>query len=104
MRFAIVLPLFRLPDLNRLNVIRWLVNLIVLNFFNGGGMAKKKVQHGGKRKGAGRKIENPEGRTVFIGATVPETLVERLDALAAEREWNRSKAVTEAIRGLLDAN
>mgnify|MGYP001559600408 CR=1 FL=1 len=63
-----------------------------------------KSRHGGKRKGAGRKIENPEGRTTLIAVTVPGELVERLDALAAEREWTRSKAVTEAIRGLLDAN
>jgi metal-responsive CopG/Arc/MetJ family transcriptional regulator len=41
---------------------------------------------------------------MMVAVTVPETLVERLDALAAEREWTRSKAVTEAIRGLLDAN
>jgi hypothetical protein len=67
-------------------------------------MAKKKAQHGGKRKGAGRKVANPEGPTMMVAVSVPETLVERLDALAAERQWNRSRAVTEAIRGLLDAN
>lgn len=67
-------------------------------------MAKKKAQHGGKRKGAGRKIESPEGRTTLIAVTVPGELVERLDAYAEERDVTRSKAVTEAIRGLLDAS
>lgn len=64
-------------------------------------MAKKKP-HGGKRAGAGRKPVNPEGRTVVVAATVPEELVDQLNALAAKRDWNRSQAVTEAIRGLLD--
>jgi hypothetical protein len=63
-------------------------------------MAKKKAAHGGARPGAGRK-PNPEGRAVTVVATVPEGLVERLDALAEAEGWNRSKAVTEAIRGLL---
>ena len=61
----------------------------------------KKTQHGGKRIGAGRKPVHPEGRTVTVAATVPEGLVERLDLFAERREWNRSKAITEAIRGLL---
>ena len=61
----------------------------------------KKPQHGGKREGAGRKPTHPEGATVNIGATVPAGLVERLDAMAAKKGWNRSEAVTEAIRGLL---
>jgi len=76
-----------------------------LNYYKkskGGGMAKKK-QHGGKRKGAGRKVANPEGKVVVLAASVPGELVERLDGLATERGWNRSQAVTEAIRGLLDA-
>jgi hypothetical protein len=61
-----------------------------------------KGQHGGKREGSGRKVANPdEGRTVTIAASVPSGLVERLDALADKRGWNRSAAVTEAIRGLL---
>jgi Ribbon-helix-helix protein, copG family len=64
-------------------------------------MAKKK-QHGGKRKGAGRKA-GPEGRAVVLAASVPSELVEQLDSLAKKRGWNRSQAVTEAIRGLLDA-
>lgn len=65
-------------------------------------MAKKR-QHGGKRVGAGRK-PSPEGKTVLVGATVPAELVEKLDAFREERGWNRSKAVTEAIRGLVSAD
>jgi len=64
-------------------------------------MAKK--THGGKRSGAGRKPTNPEGPTITVAASVPEQLVEKLDALADKSGWSRSKAVTEAIRGLLAA-
>jgi ribbon-helix-helix CopG family protein len=60
-------------------------------------------QHGGSRPGAGRKVSNPEGRTVPLGAAVPEALVAQLDELAEQRGWNRSKAVTEAIRRLVKA-
>ncbi len=62
-------------------------------------MAKK--QHGGSRAGAGRKIANPEGPTIPVAASIPQSLVERMDAIAAKEEWNRSRAVTEAIRLLL---
>ena len=62
-------------------------------------MAKKK--HGGARKGAGRPIANREGRTVTIAASVPESLAASLDELATVRGWNRSKAVTEALRKFL---
>ena len=65
-------------------------------------MAKKKA-HGGKRKGAGRRVVNPEGRTAAVVATVPGELIARLDSFAKERDWSRSQAITEAIRGLLDA-
>jgi metal-responsive CopG/Arc/MetJ family transcriptional regulator len=34
-------------------------------------------------------------------ASVPESLVAGLDMLAESEGWNRSRAVTEAIRGLL---
>jgi hypothetical protein len=61
-------------------------------------MAKK--TWGGKRKGAGRK-PSAEGRTVLVTASVPEPLVTELDYLAESEGWNRSQAVTEAIRGLL---
>lgn len=63
-------------------------------------MAKAK-QHGGKREGAGRKPSNPEGATVVLAASVPGSLVTELDALAQAKGWNRSEAVTTAIRGLL---
>jgi len=59
-------------------------------------------QHGGHRKGAGRKPANPEGKTVTIAASVPGELVDKLDAVAEQNNWNRSQAITEAIRGLLD--
>ena len=62
-------------------------------------MAKK--QHGGKRAGAGRKQANPEGPAVVVTASVHSGLVERLDAVAEQKGWKRSEAVTEAIRGLL---
>ena len=52
------------------------------------------------RPGAGRK-PSAEGLAVTVVATVPGGLVERLDALAKAEGWGRSKAVTEAIRGLL---
>jgi len=62
-------------------------------------MAKKK-QFGGKRKGVGRPI-GPDGPTVLVAVTVPQKLVSDLDRLCESKEWKRSKAVTEAIRGLL---
>ena len=60
-------------------------------------MAKKR-QHGGKRPGAGRKPANPEGATMTLTVTVPESLVTSLDAIADNEGWNRSRAATEAIR------
>ena len=65
-------------------------------------MAKK--QHGGKRPGAGRKVADlDEGPTITMAASVPSSLVDKLDELAARKAWTRSRAVTEAIRGLLSA-
>ena len=61
----------------------------------------KKLQHGGKRPGAGRKPANPEGATVILTATVPGSLVDDLDRIAESKGWNRSRAVTEAVRGLV---
>jgi hypothetical protein len=75
--------------------------LNLYNYFKKAGKMTPTTGHGGKREGAGRKPINPEGPTINIGATVPESLMERLDALAERRGWNRSEAVTEAIRGLL---
>lgn len=63
-------------------------------------MAKKRPQRGGAREGAGRPV-GPEGRTVTLAATVPESLVADLKAHAAAEGWSVSKAVTEAIRGLV---
>ena len=63
-------------------------------------MAKKK-QRGGKRPGAGRPTSNPEGHTVLVAVTVPETLMDRLDGVAEANGWNRSEAVTRAIRGFV---
>lgn len=63
-------------------------------------MAKKKPTRGGKREGAGRKA-NPEGKAVLVTASVPGELVEQFDQLRETKGWNRSQAVTEAIRGLL---
>ncbi len=61
-------------------------------------MAKK--QHGGKRTGAGRP-ESPDGPTAVVAVSVPKALTEALDKLSKAEGWNRSQAVTEAIRGLL---
>lgn len=61
----------------------------------------KKAQHGGKRKGAGRKSTNTEGKTVLVAVTVPGALVKQLNAISKKRGWNKSQAVTEAIRELI---
>lgn len=42
-----------------------------------------------------------EGKAVTVVASVPESLVTRLDALAKEEGRGRSQAITEAVRGLL---
>ena len=63
-------------------------------------MAKKQSKRGGKREGAGRPVGD-EGRAVTVVASVPETLVDGLDARAKQEGWSRSRAVTEAIRVLL---
>jgi hypothetical protein len=58
-------------------------------------------EHGGKRAGSGRKPIDPDSQTVKIAFNIPESLLERLDALAAKRGWNRAQAVREAIQGLV---
>jgi hypothetical protein len=63
-------------------------------------MAKKKA-HGGKRKGAGRKPVDPDEKALLVSVTVPAKLVTQLDELREKRGWNRSQAVTEAIRELV---
>lgn len=62
---------------------------------------KKKTTLGGSRPGAGRNIVHPEGKTIPLVASVPEALVERMMAIADHKQWNRSQAVTEAVRLLL---
>ncbi len=64
-------------------------------------MAKKKPGRGGPREGSGRPVENPEGKTITIAASVPEGLVAELKARVAAEGWSVSGAVTEAIRSLL---
>lgn len=82
--------------------IRRLVNLIEYIFSGNAEMAKKKQSTvGGARPGAGRKVVHPEGATVPLVASVPASLVERLMIVASEKGWNRSEAVTEAVRALL---
>ena len=62
-------------------------------------MPKKR---GGARPGAGRKV-GPDGPTAMVAVTVPESLITKLDELATDKGWNRSAAVTEAIRRLVKA-
>jgi hypothetical protein len=61
----------------------------------------KKAAHGGPRKGAGRPPKDDGTKTVVIAASVPEDLATKLDTFAQTKGWSRSKAVTEAIAGLL---
>jgi hypothetical protein len=61
---------------------------------------KKAVGRGGAREGAGRPI-GPDGPTMVVAVTVPESLMTDLDAYADAKGWKRSKAVTEAIRKLV---
>ena len=62
-------------------------------------MAKKKT-HGGSRKGAGRKVSK-DGPSKTIAASVPEDITKTLDRLAKKMGWNRSQAITEAIKLLI---
>lgn len=61
-------------------------------------MVKKK--HGGSRIGAGRK-PTADGPTIVVGASVPSALMDRLDSIADKKGWNRSTAITEAVRLLI---
>jgi hypothetical protein len=63
-------------------------------------MAKKKAQHGGARKGAGRPPKT-EGKVVTIAVTVPGELADELDSFAEAKGWTRSRAVTEALAAML---
>ena len=87
-------------------VIRLRLSMLetIIIFFKAAKMAKKrKMPHGGRREGAGRPPMNPDEKARVVAVTVPGELADRLDAYAAKMSWNRSQAVTEAIRGLLDA-
>jgi hypothetical protein len=59
---------------------------------------KKKRQHGGFRKGAGRKPAHPEGSTERKSYSIPAVLVARIRRWGQSRGLNESEAVTEAIR------
>jgi hypothetical protein len=61
----------------------------------------KRDGRGGKREGAGRKPVHPEGATILVAVTVPALLMDRLDGMAEANGWNRSEAVTQAIRGFV---
>jgi metal-responsive CopG/Arc/MetJ family transcriptional regulator len=50
---------------------------------------------------SGRPI-GPDGPTSVLAVSVPEKLIAELDEFCETKEWKRSKAVTEAIRGLLN--
>jgi hypothetical protein len=60
----------------------------------------KKASHGGARKGAGRPPKE-DGKAVTIAVTVPEDVAADLDAFSKANGWSRSRAVTEALRGLI---
>jgi hypothetical protein len=60
-------------------------------------MAKKKSR-GGTRHGAGRPTSNTEGVTTVVTVTVPVALMELLAGIAEANGWNKSEAVTQAIR------
>lgn len=62
-----------------------------------------KKPRGGRRKGAGRPIANPEGPVRKLDISVPPALADELDALWGDgKRWaKRSEVVTEAIRRLI---
>lgn len=65
---------------------------------------KEKKSHGGKRAGAGRKEKEADKKAAAITVTVPPDLLALLDELREREGWNRSQAVTEALRVLLGKN
>jgi hypothetical protein len=60
----------------------------------------KKKGAGGRREGSGRKV-SPDGRTVVVSVSVPESLVDAMVAHAKANGWSKSRTVTEAIRNLV---
>jgi hypothetical protein len=64
-------------------------------------MAKKKAAHGGARPGAGRKPSGPEGKAVVLTVSVPQGLVDGLNAYVEADGGTKSAAVAEALRAFL---
>ena len=62
-------------------------------------MKKSKNTHGGRRAGAGRKAKYDD--TVAISVTLSNSLREKLDKWAADKEMNRSEAIVSAIKLLI---
>lgn len=66
-------------------------------------MVEKPVKssgRGGAREGAGRK-SSELGKSVPVSAAIPESLVAKLDRLQLKKGWNRSQAMTEAVKRLV---
>lgn len=62
---------------------------------------KKKGQHGGRRKGAGRRA-TPDGKSVPFPVGIPERLKKRFDAWWKKHGYkSRSKATEDAIRKIM---
>lgn len=55
-----------------------------------------------KKRGA-KKRGGVESRVVGISVMLPAKLADALDALAAEKGWSRSEAVTRAVRQLIES-
>jgi hypothetical protein len=64
-------------------------------------MAKKKAAHGGARPGAGRKPSGPEGKAVVVAVSLPQGLVDGLDAYVEAHGGTKSAAVAAALRAWL---
>lgn len=62
-------------------------------------MGKKKGP-GGRREGAGRK-PGIAGPVKIVTVSIPISAMERLEAIAEEKGWGRSRAVTEAVQAFL---
>jgi hypothetical protein len=62
---------------------------------------KKKLQHGGARKGAGRPRKAEGSKVVTLTVTVPSELAANLETFVEAKRWKRSKAVTEALAAML---
>jgi hypothetical protein len=58
-------------------------------------------QHGGTHPEPRGRLTDREGPAVPLTASVPALLVAQLDILCEQKGWNRSEAITQAIRALL---